>query len=280
MVIIDSGQAETAAAAGIAHRDAICGNFFPEQFHCSGVAVRNTATADGRVIHARVLDYMRDLHLQKYAVLQVFIPDGGIPWLSLGYAGFLGTVTAMNEKGLAIGEMGGGGEGAWDGMPMTFLMREVAERAATVGEALDIMRKTPRTCEYYFVVSDARRDMAGVYATPEKFEILQPGSQDARLPPIPPDTVMVSGGGRARALSDRLKQAHGTITPEKMIAMIKRPVAMRSNLHNAVFMPETLDMWYADAGRRTPACDEPYTQVNLKQLLQTYAARKTAAPTP
>ena len=50
---------------------------------------------------------------------QVFMPQGRHAWLSLGYAGFIGTVTAMNEKGVAIGEMGGRGEGDWDGMPMS-----------------------------------------------------------------------------------------------------------------------------------------------------------------
>ena len=265
-----------ADGAGITRRDATCGNFFPEQFHCSGVAVRNGATADGRVIHARVLDYMRDVHLQKYAVLQVFVPADGIPWVSVGYAGFLGTVTAMNARGLAIGEIGGAGEGDWDGIPMTFLMREVVERAATVEEALAIMQQAPRTCEYHYVISDANRNMAGVYASATKFEVLQPGQQDSRLPAIPEETVMISGGSRARALSDRLKAEYGTITPEKLIEMIKRPVAMRSNLHNAIFMPETLDLWFSDAGKKTPACDEPYTKVNLKHLLNVYAARKTA----
>ena len=264
-----------ADGAGITRRDATCGNFFPEQFHCSGVAVRNGATADGRVIHARVLDYMRDVHLQKYAALQVFVPADGIPWVSVGYAGFLGTVTAMNARGLAIGEIGGAGEGDWDGIPMTFLMREVVERAATVEEALAIMQQAPRTCEYHYVISDANRNMAGVYASATKFEVLQPGQQDSRLPAIPEETVMISGGSRARALSDRLKAEYGTITPEKLIEIIKRPVAMRSNLHNAIFMPETLDLWFSDAGKKTPACDEPYTKVNLKHLLDVYAARKT-----
>ena len=60
--------------------------------------------------------------------------------MSLGYAGFIGTVTAMNEKGLAIGEMGGRGEGDWDGMPMSFLLRDVMERADTVDAALAILR--------------------------------------------------------------------------------------------------------------------------------------------
>ena len=259
-----------AAAAKITERDAVCGNFFPELFHCSGVAVRGKASADGRVVHARVLDYMRDINLQKYTVVQVFLPEGGIPWVSVGYAGFLGTVTAMNARGLAIGEMGGHGEPSWDGMSMTFLMREIAERAETVEQALEIMRKTPHTCEYYYVISDAKRNMAGVCATPEKIEVMQPGQQDPRLPPVPEDTVLFSGGDRARVLSQRLHEQFGKITPEAMIEIIKRPVAMKSNLHNAIFMPETLDMWFADAGKKTPACDEPYTKVNLKAVLDFY----------
>jgi hypothetical protein len=269
-----------AAGAKISERDAICGNFFPELFHCSGVAVRGAASEGGRVVHARVLDYMRDIHLQKYTVLQVFVPEGGIPWVSVGYAGFLGTVTAMNARGLAIGEMGGHSEMSWDGMPMTFLMREVAERAETVGQALEIMRKTPRTCEYYYVVSDAQKNMAGVRATAEKLEVLRPGEQNPRLPTVPQDTVLVSGGGRAKALSERLQANFGKITPEVMVEIIKRPVAMRSNLHNAIFMPETLDLWFSDAGKKTPACDEPYTKVNLKTMLDFYRANARPASSP
>ncbi len=97
------------AAAGMPSRDGRYGNLFPEMFHCSGVAVRGSATTDGSVIHARVLDYMRDVGLQKQATVTVYVPDGFNAWMSLGYAGFIGTVTAMNEKGLAVGEMGGGG---------------------------------------------------------------------------------------------------------------------------------------------------------------------------
>ncbi|MDD4102250.1 MAG: C45 family autoproteolytic acyltransferase/hydrolase [Kiritimatiellae bacterium] len=262
------------AAAGISERDALCANFFPELFHCSGVAVRNTASADGRVVHARVLDYMRDINLQKYTVLQVFVPDNGIPWVSVGYAGFLGTVTAMNVRGFAIGEMGGHGEGDWDGMPMTFLMREVAERASNVEEALKIMREAKNTCEYYYVLSDAKRDIVAIYATPDKFEVLQPGQQHPLLPKVPQDTVLISAESRARVLSERLHEHFGKITPELMIDIIKRPVSMKSNLHNAVFVPETLDMWFADAGKKTPACDEPYTKVNLKALLDFYANQR------
>ncbi len=257
-------------AAGISERDGRTANFFPELFHCSGVAVRNGATADGRLLHARVLDYMKEINLQKYAVIQLWMPDGRHAWLSLGYAGFVGTVTCMNDQGLAIGEMGGRGEGKWDGEPMNFLLRDLMERAGTVREALAIMAQTPRTCEYYYVLSDRTRDMAAVHATPGHLEILEAGRQHPLLPPVPADTVYVSAGKRAQTLSELRQAANGRIYVPALIEMIKRPVAMSSNLHNAIFRPETLDMWCADASRNSVACDQPYVQVNLGDLVKFY----------
>jgi len=264
------------AAAGVLQRDGRYGNLFPEKFHCSGVAVRNKASLDGRVVHARVLDYMRDIGLQDSAVVGVFLPDGHNAWITLGYAGFIGTVTAMNEKGLAVGEMGGRGEGNWDGMPMSFLLRDIMERADNVEEALEILKTTPRTCEYYYVFSDRSRNIAGVKATPDEFLVLRPGEQHPELPPVPEEIVFFSGGDRAKALSQRLHDAYGKIDVQKMIEIIKRPVAMNSNLHNAIFMPESLDMWVADAGKDTVACDEPYVHVNLRELMKFYKSQPTA----
>ncbi len=262
-------------AAGVSTRDGRYANMVPEKFHCSGVAVRGKATKDGRVLHARVLDYMRDINLQSAAAVQVFLPEGKNKWMSLGYAGFIGTVTAMNEKGLAIGEMGGRGEGDWDGIPMTLLLRDVMERASTVEEGLQILREARRTCEYYYVLSDKSRNIAGVHADARQITILLPGKQDSRLPFVPEDTVLVSGPGRAEALSQRLQEHYGRIDVPTMIEIIKRPVAMSSNLHNAVFAAETLDMWFADAGKHTPACDERYAHCNLGELIRFYQRTMT-----
>jgi len=263
-----------ARAAGVSQQEGRYANLFPERFHCSGVAVRGKATADGRVLHARVLDYMRDIHLQDAAALVVFMPEGRHAWLSQGYAGFIGTVTAMNERGLAIGEMGGGGVGDWDGMPMSFLLRDVMERASTVEEAVEILRTTPRTCEYYYVISDKSRAMVAIHADARQLTVLQPGQQHPMLPHVPEDTVLVSGPDRAKTLSERLQADYGKIDAARLIEIIKRPVAMTSNLHDAIFSPETLEIWFADAGRRTPACDEPYAHANLADLIQFYRAKQ------
>jgi hypothetical protein len=265
-----------AAAAGVSRRDGRYGNLFPEKFHCSGVAVRGKASRDGRVVHARVLDYMRDIGLQETAAVVVFLPKGQNAWITLGYAGFIGTVTAMNEEGLAVGEMGGRGEGQWDGMPMSFLLRDIMERADNVAEALEILENAPRTCEYYYVLSDRSRNIVGVKATPDELVVLRPGQQHPELPPVPEDVVYFSAGERAEALGRRLHDDYGKIDVERMIEIIKRPVAMDSNLHNAIFMPESLDIWVADAGRDTVACDEPYVRLNLGELLEFYRAARSA----
>jgi hypothetical protein len=122
--------------------------------------------------------------------------------------------------------------------------------------------------------------MAGVHADARQLTVLRPGQQHPDLPFVPEDAVLISGPGRAEALSDRLVEHYGQIDVATMIDIVKRPVAMSSNLHDAIFAPETLDMWFADAGRHTVACDEPYTHCNLAQLVRFYRenAAKGAAP--
>ena len=71
-------------AAGISVRDARAANLFPERFHCSGVALCGKATVGGHILHARVLDYMRDIGLQDYACVTVFMPEKKNAWISPG----------------------------------------------------------------------------------------------------------------------------------------------------------------------------------------------------
>ena len=261
-----------AKTAGLSKEQGRQINFFPEMFHCSGVAVRGKATTRGQVIHARVLDYMFNMNLQKYAVLMVFMPEKYNNWISVSYPGIVGTVTAMNDKGLAMGEMGGkGGEGKWSGLPMTFLMRRIMEECSTVDEAVKLIKSVPLTCNYYYVLSDKDKNMCGIKAfwgTPVK--VYLPGQQDKELPPVPQDCVYISGSKRKKYLSERLHANFGKIDAGKMIEIIKRPVAMKSNLHNAIFLPESLTMYFSDADSRTLACNMPYYKVNLKELIAFY----------
>ena len=258
-----------ADAAGMPHEEIRLANFFPELFHCSGFALFGKATIGGKLYHGRILDYIRGLGLEQSATVTVFQPDQGNAWVNIGYAGFIGSVTAMNEKHLAIGEMGGRGEGHWDGKPMAQLVREVMEKANTMDEALDIMRKGPRTCEYYYVLSDAKTKRAvGIAATPEKFETIWPGEGHPLLPHPVPDTVLLSAGDRYEELARRVKEGFGSFDAQRSRNLMKRPVCLTSNIHCALFEPETLDFWVANADSENPAAHARYTHYNLAELLR------------
>lgn len=244
-------------------------NFIPELFHCSGFAVMNSATSDGTLYHGRVLDYAVDWQLQDHAVLIVAEPAGGVPYVNVSYAGFIGSVSGMNAQGVSIGEMGGGGFGHWNGVPMAVLVREVLERAHNLDEALAVFRDQPRTCEYYYVIADGKTNTAaGVAASWKSFEVVKPGEAHARLPQAVPDAVLLSAGKRYDELVRRTQAAHGRLTADTALRLMDCPVAMRSNLHNVLFAPRSTEFWVAHASRDAqPAATQPYQAFRLTELL-------------
>jgi hypothetical protein len=248
-------------------------NFFPELFHCSGFALTGASPRDGHIYHGRILDYMKGVGLEPNAVVMVMQPDQGHAWVNVGYAGFVGSVTAMNDQRLSIGEMGGHGEGHWDGKPMAQLVREVMEKAGTLDEAIAIMRDSPRTCEYYYVIADGKtRQAVGIKATHDSFSVLRPGEShpDAALPVK--DTVLLSAGDRYKELSKRVKTDWGQFDAHSARALMTRPVCMNSNIHSVLFQPDTLDFWVANADDANPASHTRYTHYNLGELLNANAA--------
>ncbi len=258
-----------AEAAGLHPQEVRLANFFPELFHCSGFALHGAATVDGKLYHGRVLDYLRGLGLEQNAVVMIMQPDEGNAWVNVSYAGFIGSVTAMNEKQVAMGEMGGRGEGNWDGKPMAQLMREVMEKADTLDQAVEIMRAGPRTCEYYYVISDAKSHRAvGLKTTPEIFETVWSGESHPQLERPVKDTVLMSAGDRYETLVDRVEANFGKFDADSARVLMDPPVCMNSNIQSVLFAPDTLDFWVANADSENVASETRYTHYNLRALLE------------
>jgi hypothetical protein len=258
-----------AAGSGIKLQDVEVANFIPELFHCSGFAIMNSATKDGTLYHGRVLDYAIDWGLQDHAVIIVYEPEGGIPFVNVSYAGFVGCVTGMNAKGVSIGEMGGGGQGHWKGMPMALLVRDALARAETLSEALEIFEKTPRTCQYFYVVADGKTNEAvGMEASWNVFDVIRPGEAHALLPTAVKDCALLSAGERYDELVRRVQAGHGEFTAETALRLMDRGVAMKSNLHNVLFEPRSTKFWVANASSdKRPAAEQKYFQFQLTELL-------------
>ncbi len=253
-------------------------NVFPELFHCSGFAVFGSATEDGKLYHGRVLDYMTTIGLQDSSTTFIVSVDGKIPFANVGYAGFIGSVTGMNAKSISLGEMGGRGEGQWDGVPMATLMRRALEECSTLEEVMTLWESSPRTCEYYYVFADGKTNEAvGVAATPESIQFIKPGEGHELLGEGIKDAVVLSAGSRLEKLRERVQEKHGKIDIETAIWLMSRPVAMKSNLHNALFIPADGVLYVANADHSHPAAERPYVRLDLNELLSTKVPERTVS---
>jgi hypothetical protein len=282
-------------------------NLFPEMFHCSGIVALPPATADGSLYHVRVLDYGVGKGLEKAGVLMVLKPDSKHAFLSVSYPGFIGCITGMNEEKISLGEIGGLGYGKWDGVPMSFLMREVLENTSSLDEAKSVFTNANRTCEYYYLIADGKNSSAvAVYATPGYIKFIEPGSSYALLQSEvePKEKTVVSpfvfknaeglitlyGGDmvlglffdqpknallltgypkpeRFPVLFKRFTEKEGSLTLADMQEMIKPPVTCGTNLHNAIFCPADLTIVVSHANGEEPASLQNYKTYSLKELL-------------
>lgn len=250
-------------------------NVFPEMFHCSGFALFGAATIDGKMYHGRVLDYMTTIGLQDAATNFVVAPTGKIAFANVGYAGFTGSVSGMNDAQISLGEMGGRGEGQWDGVPMATLMRIALEECSTLEQVKQLWVTSPRTCEYYYVFADGKtNDAVGVAAVPEKIDFVAPGQSDARLGEGIKDAVVLSAGDRLKTLRERVQQNYGKIDADKAMWLMSRPVAMQSNLHNVLFVPADKVLYVANADYKRPAAERPYVKIDMGQILAQPASQQ------
>jgi isopenicillin-N N-acyltransferase like protein len=124
---------------------------------CTNFAVFGRWTPDGRLLHARNLDWNVKDGAQDAAVILVWRPKGGIPFMMVGWAGCIGSVSGMNARGITIGEMTvRSPDETFDGLPLLITMRRVLETAETLDEAVAVIQKGPRTLGWNFVIGDSK----------------------------------------------------------------------------------------------------------------------------
>lgn len=129
----------------------------PPPQQCSNFAVWGKWTKDGHLLHGRNLDWNIDGGAQEDAVLLVWHPATGIPFMMLGWSGGIASVSGMNAQGITIGEMTSvSTDETFDGLPLMLMMRRVLETAATLDEAVAVIQKGPRTIGWNFVIGDGK----------------------------------------------------------------------------------------------------------------------------
>ncbi|MBI3319345.1 MAG: hypothetical protein HYZ89_01990 [Candidatus Omnitrophica bacterium] len=268
-------------------------------YACSNFAAWGPATAGGRLVHLRNLDWNMHAGIQRHAVVFVVHPTGKQAFVNVGWAGFVGVLTGINGDELSIGQVGAATMDVTPkGIPMAFLMRKVLEESSDGEAAVRIIREAPRTVGVNYVVADAKAARAVAIETTSKaavvFEADDP--KEHAVPYAKPmadvvfrsDTAMdpeirarqLASGGNPRlpglepptgsAYEVRyLGQAAGlTAHYGRIDAGVAREIAQKiapdSNVQSVIFAwPE---LWIANADATTPAAHTPSHRLNLEHL--------------
>ncbi len=252
-----------------------------KQTSCTNVVAFGKATVDGELYQLRVLDWMRNLDVQKWPVILVHQPDTGNASVTFSYAGFIGCISGMNEKNMAFGEKGYGnppGE-SLEGIPFVFLFRKLLREADTLEDAKKIISNARRTCSYSYVVSDAKtgngKGNALLFITDRnRCEVYEENTvvfnERAKMTnPAFDDVVYL--GARDENLQPLIAENHGKISPE-ILKTIAAQVSLKGNMQNVIFKPKTLEAWVSNAGKgsggeKGRACNQKWFYFNWGEAL-------------
>jgi hypothetical protein len=98
--------------------------------------------------------------------------------------------------------------------------------------------------------------------------VLEPGQAHPLLPKPVKDSVLLSAGKRYDELARRAQEGYGHFDAESSRKLMDCPVAMNSNLHDALFAPQSTKFWVANASADgKPAATQKYYAFQLTELL-------------
>ncbi len=140
--------------------------------NCSSLMVEASRSDTGGPLFGRNLDFYTFGMLDKYSLVTVHRPRDKHAFASIGFPGFFGCISGINDAGLALAvhEVFLSKDGAPifnpKGVPYALCFRRILEECSTVEEAEKLLRSTERTTLLNLAVCD-RRQAAVIEMTPK-----------------------------------------------------------------------------------------------------------------
>jgi len=129
---------------------------------CTFFAAWGDRTEGGRLFASRNLDWVSQTGMHETRLLTVYRPDGGVGFVTMGYAGLIGALAGMNEKGVCFSEIGAfSGSEELDGTPWVLFGRKVLEEKESLGEAVEVVGNARHTIGMNFLTADGDPDGYG-----------------------------------------------------------------------------------------------------------------------
>ncbi|MSR77840.1 MAG: hypothetical protein EXS63_06425 [Candidatus Omnitrophica bacterium] len=271
----------------------------PEVFptFCANSAFWGKATSSGKMMAIRNLDWNRKIGVHHHATVKFIQIPGKQRYANIGYQGFIGVLSGMNEKGITVGQIGAASiDETMKGVPMPFLLKRVLEESENLADIHQLLENTNRTRGYNYIFTDAaHQDALAVestwkhlaffkendplekqakYSVPIKSCVLRADTAlDSNIRdlqwaskgnPKKPGLEPPTGSAyeiRYRKHAKLIQENYGAITPE-IAKKIAAEIAPRSNIQSVIYaFPE---FWVANAEDSTRAVDSEYTHFDLE----------------
>jgi hypothetical protein len=264
------------------------------QGDCSMVGAWGKATAGGKSLALRALDWDTDGPFKLLPSVTVYHPDaarGGLghAFANVGFVGWIGSLTGMSSAQLSIHEIGVSypdathfGTETFAGVPFVFLLRDILQFDKTYTDTVARIEGANRTCDLILGVGDGKDGGAfrGFAYSGSQVEVYD----DTNLEPFnnTPDTwhprfenVVYWGmdwlcPGYSRPLAAQISSLHGALTPANMISDVLGRV-QTGDVHIAVYDLSDQQMYVsfmAPLNTTVPqmAYDRRFTQLDMAAL--------------
>ncbi len=244
------------------------------EFHCTFFAAWGKATKDGHLHQIRALDYETKAGIQDEPALIVFKPEGQNAFVEIGWVGFIGCISGMNDKHIALSEIGEHFSDEVEtlaGEPMPLLMRRVLQQATTLDEAIAIFKDAHRTSSYLYCVGDAKIPDARALRTSRDFcEVFAPGDRGE----LSLDEVVYWSMGCDsswnKKVYDVLKPRLGEIDENVGMQDVMKGLGT-GDLHAVHYDATDLELWVANATpapENAPAFTQNFLHFSLAEALK------------
>jgi hypothetical protein len=210
-------------------------NPFISRAGCTAFGAWSNATENAHLITGRNFDWEAAEVFSRDRVVEMCEPDGGIPFISLSWAGMAGVVSGMNRAGVSVTVNGAPSALPNDiGTPVAIVAREILQHAHNLDEAMKIMRDAHVFVSTIWLVgSKADGKFIVVEKTPTVTNVREADGDSIVCPnhfetPVLKDNKrnldymdQATSVSREARMNELIKQFHGAISPAEAADILR-----------------------------------------------------------
>jgi isopenicillin-N N-acyltransferase like protein len=223
---------------------------------CSTLIVEPERSATGAPLFGRNFDFPTLGELPKYSVLAVYRPEGQHAFASVGFAGFAGVLTGINDGSRKFNP---------SGTPLAFVFRRILEECTTVDEAEKLLKSETATTWMNLAVCD--RDGAAVFEITSD-NVARRGAEEGLLRSTNHFRTKLLSNGETCDRYDKLlgNFKDSTLDVEAVHAQLDAARQDRLTFQTMVFEPRELVVHLAIGD--PPSSDDPLTRIELRPFFE------------